>query len=228
MAEKKVKEDEIQFLIGQTISDLWRTDLDTVLAQWEEFERSQAELESTKPGKSGPNKKIPLKKKPKKKDDSDISMDGEDDDFSPVKKKTIKAKSASSVVKKESPKAAKVASASALDKAKAEKPKPKPTFAKTKKAPVKVMDAFMKAQTASPLTVLSDSLSSMDVDSKIKSSEPMSISEDDEIVVTKKRSPPRASKKKAIVISSESEQDSKDELSFEDESEEESDFQDDE
>lgn len=224
LAEKKTKEDEIKFLIGQTISDLWRTDLDTVLAQWEEFERSQGELESNKPGKSGPNKKIPLKKKAKKKDDSDISMDGEDDDFSPVKKKPIKSKSASSVVKKESPKATKVASAPALDKVKAEKPKPKPTISKTK-APVKTkgIDSYFKAINSSPVSGLSESLSSMDVDSKKKSAEPMQISDEDDILITK-TPPKRASKKKAIVISSESDlSPSESEAEFD-----ESDFEDDE
>lgn len=206
--------------------------MDTVLAQWEDFERAQAELESTRPGKSGPNKKIPLKKKPKKKDDSDISMDEEDDDFSPVKKKPVKSKSASSVAKKESPKATKVASTSALDKVKAEKPKPKPTFSKAK-APTKVkrMDAHLKALTSSPVTSLSESLSTMDVDQKNKASEPMLISEEeDEIVVTKtppKRSP-RASKKKAIIISSESDLDSEVDMTPSESEAEESDFEDDE
>lgn len=205
LAEKRSKEAEIKFLIGQTIADLWRTDLDTILAQWDEFERVQTELESTRPGKSGPSKKIPLKKaKALKKDDSDISM--EDDEFAPKKKKPIKAKSASSVVKKESPKASKISSsAPALDK-----PKPKPKPATKAAGQSKGIGSYFKAIHLSPGAGLSESLSAMDVDSrkKIPEGESMQVSDDDEIVRTKVSQPkrsPRATKKKAIIISSESE-----------------------
>lgn len=219
LAEKRAKEEEIKFLIGQTIADLWRTDLDTILAQWDEFERTQADLESTRPGKSGPSKKIPLKKKPKKKDDSDVSMDGEDVDFSPKKKKPVKVKSAPSVVKKESPKVAKVSSSvPALEKTKL-KSKAKPAGQSNK------LDTYFKTITSSPGAGLSESLSSMDVDPDKKAQEAMQVSDDD-LVLIKKAAPkrsPRASKKKAIVISSESEV-----TESEGEFEEESDFEDDE
>jgi hypothetical protein len=92
------------------------------------------------------------------------------------------------------------------------------------------MDAHLKALTSSPVTSLSESLSTMDVDQKNKASEPMLISEEDEIVVTKtppKRSP-RASKKKAIIISSESDLDSEVDMTPSESEAEESDFEDDE
>ncbi len=74
--------------------DLWRTDLDAFLAQWEFFEVSQAQLESTRPGQS--KKALNLKKpKPKKKalnsdGESDVSLEEMDHEFEPIQKKVVK------------------------------------------------------------------------------------------------------------------------------------------
>ena len=49
MKEMKAKEDDINALIGKTINDLWRTDLDAFLAQWDHFESCLKEMESHRP-----------------------------------------------------------------------------------------------------------------------------------------------------------------------------------
>ena len=96
LAEKKGKESEVKFLIGQTVHDLWRTDLDAFLAQWESFEVSQAQLESTRPGQSGGPKKALNLKKPKAKKklnsdgESELSLEEMDEDFRPSQKKIVK------------------------------------------------------------------------------------------------------------------------------------------
>ena len=236
MAEKRSKEAEIKFLIGQTIQDLWRTDLDAVLAQWEQFKQSQAELESTRPGKSGPSKKIPLKKV-KKTNDSDVSMDGEDDEFAVTKKKkSVKAKSSNSLIPK------KEVDAPISVKPSAGKPPGKPAVKpsdsaslkpKSKATAQKGIESYFSSKTSnvrasSPVASLSESLSSMEVDSKKKTqeTESMQVSEDDLIKKPVMRRSPRGVKKKTIVISSDSdisESEAESEEDFE-----ESDFQDEE
>ena len=44
--EKTVKQDELEALSKQTAKDLWRTDLDALLAKWEEFEEGLYVLEN--------------------------------------------------------------------------------------------------------------------------------------------------------------------------------------
>jgi DNA topoisomerase-2 len=92
--DKQTKEAEVKFLIGQTIEDLWRSDLDAFLAQWDHFEKALSELEASRPapgisvGKKGLQLKKPkAKKKAMMDSDEDMIIDDEDDDFAPKKKK---------------------------------------------------------------------------------------------------------------------------------------------
>jgi DNA topoisomerase-2 len=96
MKEKQEKESEIKILIGKSIELLWKEDLNCFLEEWDKFETDMAVQDSTRPGQAGKGAKkgkaLNLKK-PKKNslDDSDVSMnDEDDDDFMPAKKKTNK------------------------------------------------------------------------------------------------------------------------------------------
>ena len=110
MKEKKQKEDQISMLIKLSIFDMWRTDLDTLLAQWDvsdcvflyisfdqHFESTLEEKESHRPNNGSisrgkkqitASKKATIKKpvKSKKALDSEEDMesiedDDQDDDF---------------------------------------------------------------------------------------------------------------------------------------------------
>ncbi|TPX68586.1 hypothetical protein SpCBS45565_g03046 [Spizellomyces sp. 'palustris'] len=47
--QRNQKEEEVVILTGQSINQLWRTDLDAFLAQWDHFERMMEENDSQKP-----------------------------------------------------------------------------------------------------------------------------------------------------------------------------------
>lgn len=103
LKEKSEKESQVKILIDQTILDLWRTDIDSFLARWDEFETAINSLESQEPNnKSQAMKKsktavAQMLKKPKKKSaESDDTMGSSEDDFDvkPTKKAAPKKKEA--------------------------------------------------------------------------------------------------------------------------------------
>ncbi|TPX44377.1 hypothetical protein SeLEV6574_g04534 [Synchytrium endobioticum] len=129
--EKTEKRRELELLEAKSATDLWRTDLDAFLAQWEAFEAQMDEAESQQPATGKKSSKLPLTKKSKPKknvaesedeDVDDIINDGYGD-FATVKKPSLKKPSEVTKVK---PVIAPAAEASKLKPRREVKKKPLP------------------------------------------------------------------------------------------------------
>ncbi|KAJ2993089.1 DNA topoisomerase 2 [Globomyces sp. JEL0801] len=91
--EKEQKEEQIKLLLGQTPIDLWRTDLDSFLAQWDAFETEMKELESVKPNnKTQANKRGPQKRTIDQMFKKKAVVKSDDDEEFEVTTKKVRAK----------------------------------------------------------------------------------------------------------------------------------------
>ena len=131
LAERNGKEEELVELLKLSPHDIWNTDLDNFLVEWEKLlEEDTQAAKSAKPKTKAAIKAAEKKKRRANGDDSDVS-----DDFMPTKAKAkLKPKAAKASPIKASP-AKRSANASDDDEIKppakkaaaAAKPKPKPT-----------------------------------------------------------------------------------------------------
>lgn len=80
--EKDAKAAQVKWLSGQTPKDLWRSDLDAFLVQWDAYVEQMRSLESHEP-----TKKIANKKATKKAAYSDDDLNSQSDGSFVVKKK---------------------------------------------------------------------------------------------------------------------------------------------